>query len=272
MNAAIVALIAPAALLSSTSRGKLLPARVPGACFVLASSVAVATLIAPSTSRAASVFVEAHGLGASPCNTTAPTTATCSSAAGSNQATSFADLASGVLDASAITQAVADARLTDAISLVLPTGYSAPDVPVTLTLTVPFASVSGNANIIDSLALGFTSQTGCIASGDQNCNVAGIIPGLNLSITEDLSLSALTNIFVQANLNPSGGSIHGSGSAVADPPFLDLILPTGVTFTSESGVFLTQPAGATPLPASLGLFGTGLAGLGLILRRKRKAA
>jgi len=48
---------------------------------------------------------------------------------------------------------------------------------------------------------------------------------------------------------------------------INFTLPTGVTFTSASGDLL---AGATPLPAALPLFATGLGGLGLLGWRKRR--
>ena len=44
-------------------------------------------------------------------------------------------------------------------------------------------------------------------------------------------------------------------------------LPQGVSFTSDSGVFLTA---ATPVPATLPLLAGGLGMIGLGIRRKRK--
>lgn len=49
---------------------------------------------------------------------------------------------------------------------------------------------------------------------------------------------------------------------------LGLGLPSGVTFSSQSGVFLTSNEVAVPEPGSLALLGLGVAGLGLSRRRK----
>jgi hypothetical protein len=48
---------------------------------------------------------------------------------------------------------------------------------------------------------------------------------------------------------------------------LSLILPSDVTYTSASGVFLTEAASSTPEPSSLLLIGIGLAGFGCLRRR-----
>jgi len=49
-----------------------------------------------------------------------------------------------------------------------------------------------------------------------------------------------------------------------------VILPPGDTFTSASGVFLTQQGSDAPEPASLALIGSGLLLLGLLRASLRR--
>src|SRR5689334_15814535 len=104
---------------------------------IFASAAAGILSATPTSSWANSILVQAHALpdGAA-CSSTTNTTCTSSSSTGS-QAFAFVDVATGVLEASATGQAVANAKITDAITLILPTGYSGSTVPVTISLTVP---------------------------------------------------------------------------------------------------------------------------------------
>jgi hypothetical protein len=78
--------------------------------------------------------------------------------------------------------------------------------------------------------------------------------------------------FVDASLQTSSFVTHdspavlGGGSVESDfgnTAYLDLKLPAGVEYTSDSGVFLTErdSINQVPLPGTLGLLGLGLAGL-----------
>jgi len=235
------------------------------ACCLLALTCSFA-VIAPSAGWASGVYVEAHGLPANPCSLNFAISGMCSSNGTGGQASSFADLATGTLTASVAGQAISEAQLTDYITFHLPVGYLGSNLPVTITLNA-HGTVSGDVLDFSTLFFGNTSETGCLASGIYHCNTPGLTQGLALSITENLSLSALTHIYFQAEVNPQTG---GSGGSSTIDPDIILTLPVGVYFTSDSGVFLTQTE--TPLPAALPLFATGLGGLGVFSwRRKRRA-
>jgi hypothetical protein len=147
---------------------------------------------------------------------------------------------------------------------VLPQGYSASDVPVTLTFD-PSYNISGNASIFDEIIFPVAdsnSTFGEVCSGTVTCTLGP----LDLSLTYNVPLTSLTNILINAQVQVDSPN----GAIASIDPGIGLILPTGVTFTSESGEFLTQTA--TPLPATLPLFATGLGTLGLLgWRRKRKS-
>jgi hypothetical protein len=72
-------------------------------------------------------------------------------------------------------------------------------------------------------------------------------------------------LFFSQEMNCGDGQICD----FSDTGQMGLILPTGVSFTSNSGVFLTQSEGSTtPEPSSLMLMGLGIAALVCFSRRK----
>jgi hypothetical protein len=231
------------------------------------SIIAIALLITPGAARASTIGVQASSSGGCGISNFSPpySAATCSYS-GTNyfgmpvQAFASVSLGAGTLEVSTL-NGTSGVQLWDTLSFTLPNGYSGPPIPVTLSLTVA-GSVSGNATLGDGLSFGGTEVTGCIASGTFRCY--GTV-GLNLSITEYLTSSA-TDIPIWATLS---AQTAGGGGSADDPPYLSLILPDDVTFSSGSGVFLS--AVATPVPAALPLFSTGLGAMGLFgWRRKRK--
>lgn len=112
------------------------------------------------------------------------------------------------------------------------------------------------------------------SSGDYSVDINSIEP-LNFN-------SLLTLYFTVTPANPTinfrarldtanlgtGQLFTGTSSTdFGNTAALDLVLPSGFSFSSESGVFLS----AVPVPASVWLFGSGLLGLIGISRRKKSA-
>ncbi len=60
------------------------------------------------------------------------------------------------------------------------------------------------------------------------------------------------------------GAADGANLNFSDTAALGLTLPSGVTYTSASGVFLTEPLSDVPEPSSLTLLGAGVVGLVLL--------
>jgi len=113
-----------------------------------------------------------------------------------------------------------------------------------------------------------TTQPGssCSSASPLPSEVCRSSDGRNLSISVTFPLSA-DGVYIAFRLE--AGNSGDGGVRYTDP--ITLTLPPGVTFTSESGLFLTQQAGSTtvPEPSSAWLLGIAMAGM-VGLRQTRK--
>ena len=129
------------------------------------------------------------------------------------------------------------------------------------------------ANAADEFNLFNGTYTDGTALQQDNVNtLASTFPStVTLAITlngvdPSIDLAADLDLYVTENSQGVGNSFNAN---FGDGVTFTINAPPGVIVTSDSGVF--PDTAATPLPAALPLFATGLGGLGLLgWRRKRK--
>ena len=180
----------------------------------------------------------------------------------SSSATASANLGSGILRAyaqeSGITgsSAASGAALWDTLTFSGASGVS-PVGQIVLTVPGTFTDVGyGGA---------------CLAIG-ASCNPFSVaqLNSAHPSTTVTVPFSIVNGsptLFYSALYATASNSFSPAIADLSDPPHISLILPTGVTFTSTSGVFLTSPV---PLPPAMWLFSSGLIGLLRTARRKKQ--
>ncbi len=190
-----------------------------------------------------------------------------------------ADLGSGQLkilaDSAGITFASATARFSDRIYLSGPYNGCGDG-----SLANPFKcyAISVGLSATGTLTGGSNGYAELVAGG--NIDGAQLRFDLASGTTSQSGIAHTTRVltspqpaFLDINATLSGGSAaiyYGAGILdFSNTAALTLDLPPGVTFTSESGVFLT----AVPVPAAVWLFGSGLLGLiGIARRRSSRSA
>jgi hypothetical protein len=79
-------------------------------------------------------------------------------------------------------------------------------------------------------------------------------------------LSILATLSLTSAVNGVSGAANDDFSHTA---MISLSLPQGVSYTSDSGVFLTQSGAAVPEPSTVWLGAAGIAFVGMMLRKKR---
>jgi hypothetical protein len=166
--------------------------------------------------------------------------------------------------------ASAAANLSDLLTLIPTSGFSASTFQVTFTMALS-GTLSGNSSVAGELQV-----SSSISSRDVSlvlCSGALVAPGCGLGSQFSATIDVLTSdptVFVQPflrafayNCNQTAQNCFQTlqGSAdFAHTAQISLQLPAGFTFTSDSGVFLTQvpePGEDLLLLLSLGLVGVG---------------
>lgn len=144
-----------------------------------------------------------------------------------------------------------------------------------------FASLSGATTLLDpagsvfnSFSVTFAGAASGVfshvadASGVTNTGFGGsVVTGSgveNASFLGSLTISAADPVLSVNELLSIDSAL---GASTGEAGFLNFILPAGVTFSSTSGTFLSNPI---PEPGAFALFGTALLGLGAVVRRRAR--
>ena len=191
-------------------------------------------------------------------------------------ATAIANLGTGQLHAFARADgpsiATAKAIFYDLLTLIPQGGFADASFPVTFNLTVD-SVLSGNALVTDQLQvsslLNSKNVLGSLCSG----SITGCFGNTTLTATVDV-LTSNPIVSVQSFLSVNADNcrngfpncstdLHGLADA-GHTAQISLQLPPGFTFTSDSGVFLTQ----VPEPSTVLLLTSGLLAIAATRRRR----
>ncbi|MHB8624111.1 MAG: hypothetical protein ACYC9J_02340 [Sulfuricaulis sp.] len=203
------------------------------------------------------------------------------SSGGIASAKSSADLSTGILGAYAQelgttgSSAAAAAGFWDTLTF---SGVGAGSPMGTMVFTLPGAFTDvGNGAACEGYLIGSSQGSTCGGSSTGSDPFATGTTSLNSgNPSETLTLNFSLQNGVATKLAWALGAAANNSFNIAtadlyDPPQVSLELPSGVTYSSSSGVFLGSGSPApVPLPASFPLLASGLAGL-LVLSRRRGA-
>jgi len=175
---------------------------------------------------------------------------------------------------------IANAMLFDLLTFVIPAGTYDTDLNVTLTGNISgtlsasgdtvftFSQVDFNASLTALDGFSFSARTeespGTQFDQDFKITTTLVPAGTTVFSTQEQTLGLAAQLRTEAR---AAETAPASGSASAEfyntVRFLSLDVPSGITWTSESGQFLV------PVPAAAWLFGSGLIGIIGLARRKK---
>jgi len=180
---------------------------------------------------------------------------------------------------------------SDTLTFFVPEGYYADDLTVTLSGAITGTlSATATAHAQAGYYISFPGNVFMTSDGPYNAETTSAVYD-PFELTRTL-VSAGTNLEsdsyfscdLTASLNRASAWTPNQWSApyyYAEAEvdfsntlqFTDIIVPDGITWTSESGVFLSEYPGPTPVPvpATMLLLGSGLAGLAGFRRKFKKA-
>lgn len=189
--------------------------------------------------------------------------------AGYGQFSNVLDLSRGVLHVSASTggaygSAAAGADLEDILTFSLPDGLSS--ALITASLSV-MGTGTDCPRTTGYTTVALTDSHGSVSTGSNGLVCTSDFFGESYSVQRSVANGDVMTVFANlyARVVVNGEADWNSAFSLDVPAYLTLSMPAGVTFTSQSGVFLTTAV--VPAPPTVWLLATAL---GLIGWKSRK--
>ena len=118
--------------------------------------------------------------------------------------------------------------------------------------------------------MALTDSHGSVSTGSNGLVCTSDFFGESYSVQRSVANGDVMTVFaLYARVVVNGEADWNSAFSLDVPAYLTLSMPAGVTFTSQSGVFLTTAV--VPAPPAVLLLGTGFIGLVAWVRKRRRS-